>query len=134
MDTKCAHWANTGPSSCLIMHGSTNKHNNQQTIEQHATNYKEQTPSKKQKNKQTRQTKNIWQETPSHIYFQQMDGWGAQGDWHFNLPRHEDPLGCAIGDTWAVVATSQQFIRVFSYGGVQRGFFVCILSERKRQY
>jgi len=59
---------------------------------------------------------------PSTIFYQPLDTW-APGDWTMFLPTGEDAIALAIGDTWVAVATSKQYIRIISYGNIQKFIF-----------
>lgn len=65
----------------------------------------------------SRRTKN----QPATLFLKAIESWGSNADWNLNLPIEEDPMLLAMGDTWVSVVTSQNFLRFFSYGGVQIG-------------
>lgn len=55
----------------------------------------------------------------STIFYQPTQSW-APGDWTLHLEAGEQAVAVAIGSTWAAVATDTQYLRIFSYSGVQR--------------
>jgi len=56
---------------------------------------------------------------PSTIFYKPFDAWGNKSEWLFQLEDQEEVKCCAIGKKWAAVATSQNYLRVFSYSGLQ---------------
>ncbi|KAL6059444.1 WD repeat and HMG-box DNA binding-domain containing protein 1 [Balamuthia mandrillaris] len=60
---------------------------------------------------------------PSNIY-RPFNSWAAKTEWTANLPFGEEVECIAVGSKWVAVATSRQYLRLFSYAGVQTGLFV----------
>ena len=55
----------------------------------------------------------------STIFYQPTQSW-APGEWTLCLEAGEEAMAVAVGTTWAAVATDLNYLRIFSYGGVQR--------------
>jgi chromosome transmission fidelity protein 4 len=49
--------------------------------------------------------------------------WAGNSEWTVRLPIGEEAEVVAIGGNWGAVATSMQWIRIFSYSGMQRYIF-----------
>jgi hypothetical protein len=57
----------------------------------------------------------------STIFYRPIQGWthSSESEWNFKLPLREMALSVAVGRTWAAVATSRDWIRVFRFSGLQ---------------
>ncbi|KAJ3260995.1 hypothetical protein HK103_006950 [Boothiomyces macroporosus] len=57
----------------------------------------------------------------SLVYYRPFDNWANKSDWTFTLPKDESAQVVACTMSRVVVATNQQYIRVFSTSGIQVG-------------
>lgn len=57
----------------------------------------------------------------STIFYKPFETWGNKSDWLFQLEGDESVVCCAVGKKWAAVSTDQNYLRVFSYSGLQTG-------------
>ena len=55
----------------------------------------------------------------SSIYYRPFDSQWNTTQWLYTLPPEETPLGVACGTSFAAVATSKQFLRLFTISGLQ---------------
>jgi chromosome transmission fidelity protein 4 len=60
-------------------------------------------------------------DSPAKLFFKAIESWGSNADWMLPLPADEDTIVLAMGNTWVAVATTKQFLRLFSYDGLQLG-------------
>lgn len=62
-------------------------------------------------------------DVPSTVFFRPFSGWAHNSEWLAQLLPGEEAAAVAVGDKWAAVATSAQYVRVFRYSGLQVGVF-----------
>ncbi|KAJ3223868.1 hypothetical protein HK099_000588 [Clydaea vesicula] len=60
---------------------------------------------------------------PSTIFFRPIENWSSQNEWmiQFGTDSKEEPTGVALTKTYIVVSTSMNYLRFFSFGGLQLG-------------
>lgn len=56
---------------------------------------------------------------PATIYYRPFDSW-APSEWTVNLPNGEKPKCVTLGSSYVAVFSSNQYLRLFSTGGVQK--------------
>ena len=56
----------------------------------------------------------------SYVQFRPFHSWKNIRAWKYQLPRGEDADALAVGSGWCAVATSLNYLRIFSTEGVQR--------------
>lgn len=67
-----------------------------------------------------------------------LNSWDGNREWTVDLPEDEDICGLAVTADWIAVATSMNFLRLFTLGGCQReiisipGPIVAINGSRNR--
>jgi chromosome transmission fidelity protein 4 len=55
----------------------------------------------------------------STVFFRQMDSWTTRNEWSVTLPDEESVVAVGVSEHAVVVATDQQYLRIFSPSGIQ---------------
>ncbi|KAJ6242490.1 wd repeat and hmg-box DNA binding protein [Anaeramoeba flamelloides] len=59
----------------------------------------------------------------STLLFKPLDSWSSHADWVYQLPKNENAIGLAVGNDFAAVATEKGYVRIFSFGALQKYIF-----------
>ncbi|KAJ3451000.1 wd repeat and hmg-box DNA binding protein [Anaeramoeba flamelloides] len=59
----------------------------------------------------------------STLLFKPLESWSSHADWVYQLPKNENAIGLAVGNDFAAVATEKGYIRIFSFGALQKYIF-----------
>jgi chromosome transmission fidelity protein 4 len=55
----------------------------------------------------------------STVFFRQMDSWTTRNEWSVTMPDQESVVAVGVSEHAVVVATDQQYLRIFSPSGIQ---------------
>ncbi len=55
----------------------------------------------------------------STVFFRPFTNYSTKNQWLYTLPKGESALSVAVGTRWAAVATSRQWVRLFTFSGLQ---------------
>lgn len=61
------------------------------------------------------------EEEHSTVFFRPFANYSTKNQWLFTLPKGEGALSVAVGMRWAAVATTRQWVRLFTFSGLQEG-------------
>ncbi|GAB5030478.1 wd repeat and hmg-box dna-binding protein partial [Nannochloropsis oceanica] len=61
------------------------------------------------------------EEEHSTVFFRPFANYSTKNQWLFTLPKMEGALSVAVGTRWAAVATTRQWVRLFTFSGLQEG-------------
>ena len=60
-------------------------------------------------------------EERSTVFFRPFSNYSQKNQWLYTLPEGESALCVAVGARWAAVATTRQWVRLFTFSGLQDG-------------
>jgi len=60
-------------------------------------------------------------EERSTVFFRPFANYSAKNQWLYTLPKKEGALCVAVGARWTAVATTRQWVRLFTFSGLQEG-------------
>lgn len=61
------------------------------------------------------------EEEHSTVFFRPFANYSTKNQWLYTLPKGEGALSVAVGARWAAVATTRQWVRLFTFSGLQEG-------------